>query len=320
LLPFRLRERLARILKPLALRAEQKSLELICDLDPAVPDEIVADPIRLTQILVNLIGNAIKFTDCGEIVVSVSLDALRDGRAQLHFLIRDTGIGIPLDRQKSIFEAFSQADTSTTRKFGGTGLGLTICTRLAGMMEGRIWVESQAGEGSCFHFTIDVPVISQENANSASRSAASDAAGSADFPDAQPPLRILLAEDNPVNQKVAGRMLQRGGHIIQIAANGRDAVAAWEQLEFDLILMDVQMPELNGLEATATIRQRERSSGAHIPIIALTAHAMSGDRETCLAAGMDGFVTKPIDTDDLYREIRRVREVFGNVSLPLPVS
>jgi signal transduction histidine kinase len=158
--PLRLRERMARILKPLALRADQKGLELVCDINPDVPDEIAADPVRLGQILVNLLGNAIKFTSYGEIEVAVALESLKDDRACLHFMVRDSGIGIPLDRQKAIFEAFSQADTSTTRKFGGTGLGLTICVRLVAMMGGRIWVESQPGQGSSFHFTMEVPVTS----------------------------------------------------------------------------------------------------------------------------------------------------------------
>jgi signal transduction histidine kinase/CheY-like chemotaxis protein len=437
--PTLLREHISRVLKPLALRAGQKDLELICDIHPAVPIEVAVDEIRLGQILVNLLGNAIKFTSQGEIELRVLVDGAADNSASLHFVVRDSGIGIPLDRQKAIFEPFSQADASTTRKFGGTGLGLTICVRLVELMNGRIWVESQPGKGSSFHVTIEVPVlraadtgtslrtldqamqaslpvlIVDDNATSrrvlsalalsygVTTELASNAAdvlaqlekrqfsailidcempggdgfslveairkrpefgdtpllmltspGKAphvarcrelnlaflakpvnerDFVEAvfrshghsgQPtspgrstaagapagtesPLRILLAEDNPVNQKVASRTLEKRGHTVSIAGTGKEALRLWSQDKFDLILMDVQMPEMDGLQAATAIRQRERISGGHVPIIALTAHAMASDRENCLAAGMEGFITKPIRTDELFREIRRLQ-------------
>ena len=447
--PFRLHDSLPRILKPLALRADFKNLELGCDIRPEVPVEISVDATRLSQVLVNLIENAIKFTSTGEVELIVGLDGITNGRANLHFNVRDTGIGIPLERQTAIFEAFSQADATTTRRFGGTGLGLTICTRLVELMGGRIWVESQVGSGSQFHFTIQAPIIATDSApsrvvpaktssvpvlivddNATSRRilsgmllkegmqtvlAESCAAAlqqlenqsfglvliDANMPDIdgfslvrqmrlnalwaaipvimlnspgkpqdaarcrelslssvtkpvsfsqmagavqlalgnrsqsgashrlaaghvtadqvtanqEAPLRILLAEDNRVNQRVASRMLEKYGHAVTIVGNGRDALAAWEFEAFDLILMDVQMPEMDGLEAAAAIRQRERAKGRgeHIPMIALTAHAMSSDRAACLAVGMDGFVTKPIRMDDLIREIGRVQESLAAV-------
>ncbi len=313
--PFRLRDALPRIVKPLALRAASKGLKLICDISDEVPGQVALDSIRLGQILVNLIGNAIKFTAAGEVGLAVCSDGITDGVCKLHFKVRDSGVGIPPERQKAIFEAFSQADAATTRQFGGTGLGLTICTRLIALMNGNIWVESEIGLGSTFHFTIEVPIVKEEPA------IASEA--SKERPGSQiSPLRILLVEDNPVNQKVASRMLEKQGHAISIAGNGRDALAAWEREPFDLILMDVQMPEMDGMEATATIRLRERTRGrnCHIPIIALTAHAMSGDREACLGVGMDGFVTKPIRIDDLIREIERVHTELAAVEIPAPVA
>jgi len=311
---FRLREALPRIIKPLALRAALKDLKLTCDIDEGVPQEVALDSIRLGQILVNLLGNAIKFTAAGEVKLTVGLDGMTGDLAALHFTVQDSGIGIPVERQKAIFEAFSQADTATTRKFGGTGLGLTICTRLVELMKGQIWVESEVGSGSRFHFTIEVPVVKEEIL--AATAEPKETLGSFETP-----LRILLAEDNPVNQKVATRMLQRHGHIVTVAENGRQALTAWEKESFDLILMDVQMPEMDGMEATAAIRQRERTQGHgyHIPIIALTAHAMSGDREACLAVGMDGFVTKPIRIDDLISEVARVHDQFA-AEMPAPVG
>jgi signal transduction histidine kinase/CheY-like chemotaxis protein len=437
LAPFRLRERLVRIVKPLAARADQKGLELLLDIGSDVPDEISADPNRLGQVLLNLIGNAIKFTSDGEVELAVALDSINTGQARLHFSVRDTGIGIPAESQKTIFDAFSQADSSTTRLFGGTGLGLTICARLVEMMGGVIWVESQIGQGSTFHFTIEARVISGASESGAGRlrsfaglpvllvddNAASrrilakmalaeglkpELAASAGealrlfqekkfglvvidchmpgvdgfhlaeeirkvetlvctpllmltspgkrpdtarcgglnlsslakpldqsqlaralqlalgrsprsnpsesitvgelMQEAQQPLRILLVEDNVVNQKVASHMLQKQGHSVITAVTGREALAIWQIQELDLILMDVQMPEMDGLETTTVIRRQERGRNIHIPIIALTAHAMAGDRENCLAAGMDGYVTKPVRAEELLREICRVRE------------
>ena len=447
LIPFRLRDTMARVMKPLAFRAAEKGLELLYDIQPEVPNEIVSDPTRLSQIIINLVGNAIKFTNEGEVEIQIQLEGIENERARLHFSVRDTGIGIPLEKQKSIFEAFSQAHSDTTRKFGGTGLGLTISTRILELMGGRIWVESEPGAGSCFHFTLEAAVaetvetkadpavsladvsvlIVDDNASNrrilkqitelermraATASSASEAlvalraaaaqgnafqlllldchmpegdgfglveqirqvdeiaqttvlmltsagqrgdavrcralglaayltkpvspfqltdamrlalhpnGGAAapgqlitrhTLPANRLGLRILLAEDNPVNQKVARRMLEKQDHSVTVAANGHEALLAFERQTFDLILMDIQMPEMDGFAATAAIRQKERH-GAHIPIIALTAHAMTGDRERCLAAGMDGYVSKPIRLDELTVEMNRVQAGTALVS------
>jgi two-component system, sensor histidine kinase and response regulator len=435
---FQLRDHLAQTLKPLALRAHQKGLELTCDVRPEAPEEIVADPTRLRQIIINLIGNAIKFTEHGEVGIEVAVESQTQDQAQLHFAVRDTGVGIARDKQKLIFEAFSQADNSTARKYGGTGLGLTISSRLVEMMGGRVWLESQLGKGSCFHFTAQVgiarsaastepveqvslvglqalvvddnptnrrilgemlerwgmkPVLAASAVEAlvvlrAARQTATSFAlllTDANMPEidgftlveqawreadlrqttimmltsagqrgdaarcrelgiaaylikpvsqselldailhvlgtkpqpveesrlvtrhslreARRGVRILLAEDNTVNQKLATRLLEKRGHAVVVTGNGREALEALERQSFDLVIMDVQMPEMDGFEATAAIRTRENGTGAHIPIIAMTAHAMTGDRERCLAAGMDGYVSKPIQAKELFETI-----------------
>ncbi len=435
-LDFALRPLLDEVMRTLALRAQQKGLELACRVSPDAPETVCGDPGRLRQILVNLVGNAIKFTERGEVVVEVRPETRTEKDVCLLFTVRDTGIGIPTGRQQSIFEAFTQVDYSTTRKYGGTGLGLTISAQLASLMGGRIWVESEEGQGSTFHVTArfglsgaagppparparlhGLPVLIVDDnatnrrileevlANWGMRPLAVDggaaalavlgaaaAAGepyplilldghmpemdgftlaariradaalsgavvlmltSAGRPDdveqcrrlgvrayltkpvrqselldailstlggTQPPpdvaaaresvaapdwrpLRILAAEDNPINQKLATHLLKKRGHSIVIAATGREAVAALEKQPFDVVLMDVQMPDVDGLEATAAIRRREEGTGRRVPIIAMTAHAMKGDRERCLEAGMDGYVSKPVQAQELFGAI-----------------
>jgi two-component system sensor histidine kinase/response regulator len=436
-IPFDLRESLGEAMQTLSFRAHQKGLELIYEVQPDVPESLIGDPGRVRQILVNLIGNAVKFTERGEILVSVTQQAEESGRVCLHMSVTDTGVGIPLDRQKRIFEAFSQADGSTTRKFGGTGLGLTISTRLVELMGGRIWVESESGKGSTFHFTSwlvvqekvataasveasqlrDMPVlivddnftnrrvlegmlsrwgmkpVSVEGALAAipaMETAARDAHPfSIVIVDGQMPgidgftlvkqiqerpelgstaivmltsigqkgdaahcrqlgisayllkparqnelletlcrvlrkssgtessalitrhtlreergrLQILLAEDNLVNQTLAVRLLQKRGYVVTVAGDGRAALAALEKRSYDLVLMDVQMPEMDGFEATAAIRKNEAGGARRTPILAMTAHALKGDQERCLAAGMDGYVSKPIRSADLFAAI-----------------
>ncbi len=440
---FDLRDTVWETLKVLGIRADQKGLELSCDIHPDLPDVLVGDPGRLRQIIVNLVGNAIKFTERGEVVVRVAEESRPNGRLKLHFTVSDTGIGIPEDKRAAIFDAFTQADGSTTRKYGGTGLGLTITRQLVEMMGGRIWVESALGKGSAFHFTANfgvgskqaiqarvsgdsvdlrnVPVLVVDD-NKTNRTIlerilahwgmrvtlAADAeaaltelrraqqsqdpfqlilldvcmpgmdgfdlveqirgypdlehitimmlsssgmrgdaircrqlhiaaylvkpVGQKELRDAvvavlarkrredasaslvtrhslresRPGLRILLAEDNPVNQQLAVKLLQKHGHSVVVANNGREALAALEKEKFQLVLMDVQMPEMGGLEATEAIRAQEKVTGAHIPIIAMTAHAMKGDREKCLEAGMDGYVSKPIKVKELLDAIDAV--------------
>jgi signal transduction histidine kinase/CheY-like chemotaxis protein len=440
---FDLRESIEETMKPLALRAQQKGLELAYELQADVPEHLIGDSTRLSQILVNLTGNSIKFTNQGEIVVEVGVDSLVGDQVWLHFRVRDTGIGVPPEKHAQIFEAFTQADGSSTREYGGTGLGLTISSQLTALMGGRLWVESEVGRGSTFHFTasfgvqhnaVKRPAIEGEitltgllalivDDNPTNRRiltntldkwgmkpsavesgpkalAAMNQAREEGKPfalaliDGQMPemdgyllaseikkrpalagtvlimltsagqaidcesrrklgiaacltkpvkqslllsnilqavsksplaallrpatpilpaeagiksngLHILLAEDNAVNQRVATRLLEKQGHHVRVANNGREAVDALLEERFDLILMDVQMPEMDGFEATAAIRKQERSIDDHIPIIAMTAHAMKGDRERCLEGGMDDYISKPIQSEILYKLIAK---------------
>jgi signal transduction histidine kinase/DNA-binding response OmpR family regulator/HPt (histidine-containing phosphotransfer) domain-containing protein len=438
--PFDLRESVGNAMRAFADRAAAKGVELAIRVAPDVPQGVVGDQVRLRQVLVNLVGNALKFTDRGEVVVDVVVEARADGDLVLHFVVCDTGMGIPRERQAAIFEAFEQSDTSSTRRHGGTGLGLTISARLIEMMHGRIWVESEVGKGSRFHFTVRVKVaepgtiavhhpdavlegmrvlVVDDNRTNARileellRSwrmrptvtlRASEAIDrlrealltghafelallDANMPDVDGfslaehiladsglgspvimmlssadrpgdiarcrelglssyllkplkqsdlleaierasgvkqtgletevtehpaparPLRILLAEDSPVGQRLAMELLSRLGHAVTLVENGKDAVRAYETQDpdapFDLILMDVQMPEMDGLEATRLIRKLEVGTDEHVPIVAMTAHAMKGDRERCLAAGMDDYISKPIRAKELERAVER---------------
>jgi PAS domain S-box-containing protein len=442
---FSLRAALDDTMKILSIRAEQKGLKFACHILPDVPDDLLGDATRLRQILINLVGNAIKFTAKGEVVVRVETEAETDTEAVLHFSITDTGVGVPKESQQAIFNAFTQADSSTTREFGGTGLGLTIASRLVQMMSGHIWLESEVGRGSTFHFQSrfalqkiapaqvapiememlrDLPVlvvddkaanrrILQEMLNGwhmkpvlsdSGQSAlnALEQAGESGRPfklvilDAHMPdmdgfavaerisrdpqlagiaiimltsagsrgdaarcravgiqayltnpiqtsdflkaikevlgsqgrrdayhnlvtlhtlhenrghLKILLAEDNAVNQFLAVRLLEKRGHAVVVAETGKAALEALEKQTFDLVLMDVQMPEMDGFEATAAIREGEKKSGRHIAIIAMTAHAMAGDKERCLACGMDAYLTKPLNVRDLFAAIESSQQV-----------
>jgi PAS domain S-box-containing protein len=439
---FDLRSDIANTLKPLAMRADEKQLELTCRIADDVPQMLLGDPTRLRQILINLVGNALKFTEFGEIGVDISVESQVNSEATLLFKVSDTGIGIPVEKQRTIFDAFSQADTSTTRRYGGTGLGLTISMKLVEMLGGHIWLDSQPGRGSVFYFTlqfgmppeskgrgrstlgstlagVDVLVVDDNATNrrilkdtlvrwgmkpvvveggyqalSALREATQanrhfrlilldgmmpdmdgfelaarinqdsefskstvmmltslnqrgDAARCRDLGiasyiikpivqdellhailkvlglsiDERPTLqassvpaitgesqalRILLAEDNRINQRLAVRLLEKRGHQVVVVANGKEAVEAVEQQTFDVVLMDVQMPEMGGFEATAKIREVERKTGNRLPIIAMTAHAMKGDRERCVAAGMDDYVAKPIRPLDLWAALEKV--------------
>jgi signal transduction histidine kinase/DNA-binding response OmpR family regulator len=439
IVPFDLRERIGDVLKALALRVHAKGLELACRIDTKIPEHAMGDPARLGQIITNLVGNATKFTEKGEIIVEATLQSQTDTHVIVCFSVSDTGIGIPKEKLKAIFQAFSQADASTTRRYGGTGLGLTICERLVQLMDGRIWVESHVGQGTTFHFTASFgrtvagtpikvnvnaddivgirvlivddnatnrrileemvrgwemrpasaagahaaiesiemaaqqgdpfrlvlsdlnmpdldgaslaqqirqnpkwgnppmiilssgtraedirrceeaqvtaqlmkPVKQSELLNTIAMSlgvpATTDAAPEPEqTADEMQPLNILLAEDNLVNQRLAVGLLKKHGHSVTVANNGKEAVSALASDDFDVILMDVEMPEMDGYEATAVIRVEERQSGKHIPIIAMTAHAMKGDREHCLEAGMDDYIAKPIRIHRLVDKLESV--------------
>jgi len=303
-------------------QAQEKGLDLSSQISPDVPRALGGDPRRLRQVLSNLIGNAIKFTEHGEIAVRVERTDLipqppslpgkgeyggspprsgeglgeGSGEVDLHFLVRDTGVGIPEDKQDAIFEAFRQADDSATRQYGGIGLRLDIARQLVELMGGRIWVESEVGKGSSFHFIVTLK-------RHAGALQALDQIERPAVEEERPTLRVLLAEDSPTSQLIAVANLKKAGHTVQVADNGQKAVEALEEGEFDLVLMDVAMPEMDGLEATRTIRQREKESGDHIPIIAMTAFATQDYRQKCGDAGMDGYVTKPVSADELFRTI-----------------
>jgi PAS domain S-box-containing protein len=299
-IPFSLRDCVGGLLEPLTIRAQQKGLGLTSDISADLADHLTGDPLRLRQILINLTDNAIKFTDRGSVKLSVAAETGADLERYLHFTVADTGVGIPAAKQMLIFDAFAQADGSTTRTHGGTGLGLAIAAQLVGKMGGRIWVESTEGEGTKFHFTTLLLVAISGSAPAA---AAGDAPA---IVRAARCLRILVAEDNVINSALAMGILEKRGHSLRAAANGREAFAAATAEAFDLILMDVQMPEMDGFEATRRIRESEKITGRHLPIVAMTAHAMAGDRERCLAAGMDEYLSKPLNKSELLALIERI--------------
>jgi CheY-like chemotaxis protein len=293
----------------------------------------MGDPTRILQVLTNVVGNALKFTERGRIRVAVRQDSRTEASTTLHFSVADTGIGIPADKHDTIFEAFRQADGSTTRRFGGTGLGLTISATLVELMGGRIWVDSEPGTGSTFHFTValDVteapaaqPAAAIEHAIGSKPSAAtpalkSTASGLAMGAEGQS-VRILLVEDNVVNQRVASGLLTRRGHHVTVAQDGRQALARLDEETFALVLMDLQMPVMGGLEATVAIRLRERTTGQHVRIVAMTADAMNSDRERCLAAGMDGYLSKPIDPPKLFAVVEQQGDGGGQTAITGPVT
>jgi CheY-like chemotaxis protein len=294
------------------LRAQEKGIELQCRVAPEVPEMLTGDSVRLRQIVLNLVGNAIKFTERGHVSISAVLESEVEHSPLLHFVVSDTGIGIAAERQRAIFDAFTQADGSTTRHYGGTGLGLTISARLVELMGGRIWVESQLGSGSHFHFTTrwDRTCAESFMAGTAANSpfatlpeTVAPAAAPVSIPHELAGRRILVAEDHPVNRKLVTKLLEKRSFISEVAGNGEDVLRALEASTFDLILMDVQMPGMDGLQTAAAIREREKLTGGHVPILAMTAHAMNRDREKCLEAGMDAYVSKPVSPGELYRAI-----------------
>jgi PAS domain S-box-containing protein len=310
---FSLSQCLNQTIQMLSFKAAEKGLNLSLKIDDAIPEILVGDLYRVKQVLINLIGNAVKFTAQGGIDVGVQLQRRNEAKIQILFTVRDTGIGIPQEKQQAIFQAFNQVDNSFTRKYGGTGLGLAISQQLAELMGGRIWVQSEAGQGSTFFFTAEFGVPVAPSRQTAPPSAVPMAHSEEEV---VRQLRILLVEDNAINRAVASRLLQRRGHIVTMAVNGVEGLKTLEehQWQFDLVLMDVQMPEMDGLEATVELRRRESEWGGHLPVIALTAHAMERDRERCLAAGMDAYLTKPIRMEDLNTAIFKITESAADPS------
>jgi signal transduction histidine kinase/CheY-like chemotaxis protein len=292
--PFSLRKCTESAIATVSVEAKRKSLLLSYFVAPDVPDALLGDVTRLRQMMLNLLGNAIKFTPQGFVRLEVGLEGRHSDRVELHFQVIDSGIGIPLDKQQVIFDHFRQADNSTTRRHGGSGLGLAICTRLAQIMGGRIWVESEAGKGSRFHFTCQLKADQQSTVPEHAPAATPSSNGS---------YAILVAEDNAVNQRIIVRLLTKEGHQVTVAANGAEAVSRCLKERFDIVLMDVHMPEMDGLDATRAIRRAEASTSSHVPIIAMTACAMKGDREKCLEAGMDDYISKPPALQELLEKL-----------------
>ncbi len=326
--PFDLRKTMEQVVKTLGVRANEKGLKLTCDLGN-VPSQLVGDPLRLRQVLVNLVGNAVKFTSKGSVVVSAegllpspagrgaggegclsvetaAKDVTSPGPSPrpegeetvtMQFAVADTGIGISPEDQERIFAPFTQADASTTRQYGGTGLGLAITRRLVDLMDGRIWVESTPGKGSIFRFTARMGIQEQ----------AMKAAGPAAAAEIPPQLlQVLLAEDMPTNQKLLTYILSRRGHSVQVAHDGRQALEALGREDFDVVLMDIQMPVMDGFAAARAIRKLADPKKARVPIIALTAHALTGDADRCLNAGMDGYISKPINREELIERVEQL--------------
>jgi PAS domain S-box-containing protein len=308
---FSLRALVRDVLRPMALRASVGGLVFESVIEDQVPDRLLGDPLRISQILRNLAGNAVKFTNAGKVSVRARAEWPKGGpgagsKIALCFSVSDTGIGIPPEKHRLIFEPFTQADGSTTRKYGGTGLGLSICSGLVELMEGRIWVESAVGQGSTFHFTLNLDLPTAPQVHEPALSSASMSRHRA-----KQQLRILVAEDNSVNQRLAARLLEREGHSVTIAGSGQEALELFERSlrdsqKYDLILMDVQMPDLDGLQATARIREKERGLPDRIPIVAMTAQAAESDRLRCLESGMDAYVTKPVHVPELLQMIESV--------------
>ena len=301
--------------------AQQKNLTLETRVEAAVPDRLVGDPLRLRQILTNLLGNAIKFTMQGRVELLVEAEPGAEDSVTLRFSVSDTGIGIPAGHQQMIFEAFRQADGSTTRKYGGTGLGLAICSRLVALMGGTIAVESHPGRGSTFRFTSRFQLVPEAALPAEMRPVDSislqNMVGAVGTTSGRLPvnLSVLLAEDNVINQHLVKRLLEKRGHSVTVTGSGREALERVAAESFDVILMDVQMPDMDGLQASTRIREIEKSRGTYTPILALTAHTMKGDRERCLAAGMDQFINKPIDAER-FVEVVEAAAVDGRPGTP----
>jgi PAS domain S-box-containing protein len=336
-------------LKPLVFRSRQKGLDFRCLIDSSIPQLLVGDPEWLRHVLINLVSNALKFTDKGFVRVAARLDTtmspepedwedesvlnapIRTGasasvlglhRVKLHFSVQDSGIGIPPEQHETIFAPFEQADKTITRRYGGTGLGLAIARQLSGLMQGKVWLESTVGEGTTFHFTVQLHLPHSKSKRQV-HAKHNTSKPSITTPEIRRPLHILVVEDNYVNQRLIVKLLNNRGHKTAVANDGVDALRLLENNpDFDVVLMDMQMPRLSGLETTAEIRKREIVTGKHIPVIALTANVLKGDREKCLAAGMDEYLTKPINREELFDTLAKsvakhfVPDTFTGVKAP----
>ncbi len=312
--PFNLAEPIDRTIELMSPRAAEKGIHVSTTIAANAPKELIGDANRLRQVLANLVANAIKFTDHGQVSIWVDADAVRDRQVELHVRVQDTGIGIPADRREIIFEPFQQADSSATRRYGGMGMGLAMSRQWVNQMGGRIWVESEVGKGSTFHFTVQL-----------TRPAQAVAAAPAAL-NWRRSLNILVAEDSPTNQLIAKSSLKKAGHVVTLAVNGREAVQAYERSRatpeappFDLVLMDVAMPEMDGLDATRAIREKEKSLGGHVVIVAMTAFATKEYHEKCLEAGMDAYVTKPVRIDELNTTLAPLLTQPRRTAQPAPV-
>ncbi|MDQ7086543.1 MAG: ATP-binding protein [Acidobacteriota bacterium] len=305
---FPLLEHLEAALRAILPQAMDKGLLLHLEALTDLPDCVVSDPLRLRQVLLNLLGNAVKFTAKGQVVLEASAQPEPGGRSRLTLAVRDTGVGIPPEKMRRIFEPFTQADASTTRIHGGTGLGLTISARIVELLGGRLEVESTPGEGSRFSFSFSCPTTLGDKPGASSLETASLTGDASEIGS----LRILVAEDNPVNRKVVGRMLEKAGHRVIEVTDGQQAVDRLDE-SIDLVLMDVRMPVMDGRTATRAIRALEHHSPRHVPILALTAGVFPEDREACLEAGMDGFVSKPVTRRDLLLAVARAMETSAHM-------
>ncbi len=290
---FSLNDDIDEVNKMLAYKAKEKSLYLKVTHDPAIPNTLIGDPVRVRQVIINLVNNAIKFTSHGGVDIKTVLVEKNEQLCIIKVCVSDTGIGLSEDGKKRLFKSFSQADATTTRKYGGTGLGLAISRNLTLMMQGDIGVDSELGKGSTFWFTMKLNYSEEDLELEKKRQTRSSA---------QKPLRILVAEDNSINQRVARFNLEKFGHLVDIAADGKETLEKFDTQAYDVIFMDIQMPVMDGLEATKAIRDREESQHKRrTPIIAMTANTMKGDKENFMAAGMDDYIGKPFKSDQLYQ-------------------
>ena len=298
-IPFKIRELVKEVVEMISFSSDEKGLSIEYSIDNNIPDRLLGDPTRLRQVLLNYGSNAIKFTDEGCVSFEADLLESNGNERLIRFTVNDTGIGIPEEKQSKIFSSFSQADSTTTRKFGGTGLGLAICRQLAELMDGEVGLESEVGKGSSFYFTVTLKeVATDKKIDSDSQNEERE------LESIDKSLSVLVAEDNKVNQIVTTKMLEKEGFVIDIVETGTEAIEYMKKNKYDLILMDIQMPEMDGYEATKEIRRIEEGTDKHIPVIALTASAMEKDRELCFQAGMDDYIAKPVDKEDLLRILR----------------